>query len=101
MNKIPAPLATCAARPHRVILSPKKQTIVRSRWLATGRLALAALIVGAGTVAAQAPFTFGYTGSLNTARYEHTATLLSNGKVLVAGGFGGGQWLASAELYDP
>jgi hypothetical protein len=39
------------------------------------------------------------TGSLNTARYIHTATLLPNGKVLVAGGQNGD--LASAELYDP
>jgi N-acetylneuraminic acid mutarotase len=46
------------------------------------------------------------TGSLNIARFQHTATLLQNGKVLVAGGnteqpapFGPS--LASAELYDP
>src|ERR1700692_3527770 len=49
---------------------------------------------------ADAPFTFGNTGSLGTAREYHTATLLPNGKVLVAGGYNGG-FLASAELYDP
>jgi len=37
----------------------------------------------------------------NTSRDEHTATLLPNGKVLVAGGFGSGSGLNSAELYDP
>ncbi len=41
------------------------------------------------------------TGSLGTARDYHTATLLPNGKVLVAGGFGNSGILASAELYDP
>jgi hypothetical protein len=40
------------------------------------------------------------TGSLNTARAAHTATLLPNGKVLVAGGYNGSN-LTSAELYDP
>ena len=38
------------------------------------------------------------TGSLNTARCNHTATLLPNGNVLVAGGEGLGR-LASVELY--
>ena len=43
-----------------------------------------------------------YTGNLNTARSNHTATLLLNGKVLVAGGHTD-EWgqLNSAELYDP
>lgn len=41
-----------------------------------------------------------YTGSLNVERVGHTATLLANGKVLVAGGYNNG-YLRSAELYDP
>ena len=42
------------------------------------------------------------TGSLNTGRFEYTATLLPNGMVLVAGGFdSNNNVLASAELYDP
>jgi hypothetical protein len=48
--------------------------------------------------------TFQKTGSMNVARTSHTATLLANGEVLVAGGDNsgvGGGWLASAELYNP
>ena len=44
---------------------------------------------------------FENTGSLAAARSEHTATLLQNGKLLVAGGEGSGHsFLARAELYD-
>src|SRR4029077_10660015 len=49
---------------------------------------------------AGAPFTFSNTGSLNIPRFLHTATLLPNGKVLVAGGDSGSGELSSAELYD-
>ncbi len=47
--------------------------------------------------------TFTTTGSLNTARYSHTATLLSNGLVLIAGGstLNGASAMTSAELYNP
>jgi len=39
---------------------------------------------------------------MNTRRAAHTATLLDNGKVLVAGGFAGDEnSLASAEIFDP
>jgi VCBS repeat-containing protein len=41
------------------------------------------------------------TGNLNIGRVEHTATLLPNGKVLVAGGYDSRDFLNSAELYDP
>jgi hypothetical protein len=42
------------------------------------------------------------TGNTTMARFAHTATLLLNGKVLIAGGMEqNGVWLDSAELYDP
>ncbi len=41
------------------------------------------------------------TGSMETSRYDHTATLLPNGKLLVAGGYNFDTALTSAELYDP
>ena len=41
------------------------------------------------------------TGNLSGATSWHTATLLQNGKVLVAGGWGGDRPLRKAELYDP
>jgi hypothetical protein len=44
--------------------------------------------------------TFTPTGSLGSARYNASAATLSNGKVLIAGGFNGVSYPANAELYD-
>src|SRR5947208_2255221 len=61
-------------------------------------------------VRAQSADTFTPTGALNTGRFGHTATLLPNGKVLIAGGVYSHpripidayfDVLATAELYDP
>ena len=69
------------------------------------RVACPLLLLSGGLVLVQpcagASGMFVETGSLNTARFSHTATLLPNGKVLVAGGMGvGGVELGSAEIYD-
>ena len=46
--------------------------------------------------------TFARTGDLNVRRELHTATLLANGKVLIAGGVDAGdEPIVAAELYDP
>src|SRR5262245_34703781 len=70
-----------------------------------GLLVLCALPVG--NVNAQAPETFVLTGSMTTQRQSHTAILLKDGRVLIAGGFlrvnpnGLTVDQASSELYDP
>ena len=70
---------------------------------------LAQLIIGTALLAASvdqalaqsASTSWTFTGSLNTPRDGHTATLLPNGKILVIGGSGPADSPASAELYDP
>jgi large repetitive protein len=58
-----------------------------------------------GTVYDSATGTSSATGNMITTREDHTATLLPDGRVLVAGGAAPSGWswvwLASAEIYDP
>jgi hypothetical protein len=44
--------------------------------------------------------TWSMSQSLNVGRYEHTASLLPTGKLLVVGGYNGASALADAEIYD-
>ena len=60
-----------------------------------------AFLVCVSPVSAQSPGTFTATGNMATARLFHTATLLTDGRVLITGGGYAGFPLATTEIYDP
>ncbi len=64
-------------------------------------LVVLSLVIGAPPTTVHASGNWNKTGSMNVARINHTATLLQNGEVLVAGGTNSTAYLASAELYNP
>ena len=90
---------------HTATLLPSGDVLAAGGFDGSGLLASAEIYNRGGSRAFRVGIgTWTTTGSLATGRYGRTATLLSNGKVLVAGGIGGGYsspFLTSAELYDP
>jgi hypothetical protein len=58
-------------------------------------------VAGAELYSPTGKMEFTPTGSMSVPRAYHTATLLADGKVLIAGGLNSNGYLASAELYDP
>ena len=65
-----------------------------------------AQVTDANSLTATQPLGIFVAGSLNASRYQHSATTLDNGQILVAGGVncpasGACTYLNSAELYDP
>ncbi len=87
------------------ILNSLTGGLLSSTSILARRVALPLLFLGAGLLLVQpcaADSVFRATGSLATARYNHTATLLPSGKVLVAGGTDTAfHAVTSSELYDP
>jgi hypothetical protein len=80
------------------------RALLMTRTLVPSGLIIIGLLSGPAVQASTGSGTFALTVSLNTARYNHSATLLPSGEVLVSGGLGvNGVYtsLASAELYDP
>jgi hypothetical protein len=72
-----------------------------ARPLAAGLLAAALLVLTQASSPAAPAGRWTTTGSMHGPRTDHTATLLAEGRVLVAGGFGPSGVLATAEIYDP
>lgn len=64
-------------------------------------LVIVVVLLVALNASAFAGGTWSYTGSLHNARDGHTATFLSNGNVVVAGGENNNGAIASTEVYSP
>ena len=63
---------------------------------------LAATLGSTAVASAQSTGTFTLTGNMTAPRSQHSATLLPDGRVLIAGGgVGNASILTSAEIYDP
>ena len=103
----------CGAQAAGVFFSTGAMTVPRSQHTATlladGRVLLTGGTLGdfGGTVLKSTEIYDPSTGAFTPAadmregRRMHSATLLADGRVLIAGGYAGAAPIASAELYDP
>jgi len=88
-------LATPRAQHSATLLTSGKVLVAGGQTSASGFVPTASMETYDPAAGAFAP-----AAAMGTPRYAHTATLLRDGKVLLAGGMGGSA-LASAERYDP
>lgn len=94
---IPANELIAARAGHTATLLPNGKVLVAGGYAQSGT----GFSLGTAELFDPATGAWTATGPLNTSRWQHTATLLPNGNVLVAGGFGASGYLLSAEVYDP
>ena len=83
---------------HALLAGLRPASLILARRIAVPILLTAGMVVVQPSAGQSGTWT--ETGDLITARWDHTATLLPDGMVLVAGGKNNVP-LASAELYDP
>jgi WD40 repeat protein len=84
---------------HTASLLPNGTVLVSGGYNGTAALDSAELYDPANCSVSSNPWTLITSTMTGGARYNHTATLLQNGKVLVSGGYSGTAALDSAELY--
>ncbi len=82
---------------HTATLLPSGEVLLSGGFDGFNPLGTAELYTGGSTASSFTPTS----GSLATAREQHTATLLAGGKVLLAGGAAGATPISGAELFDP
>jgi len=94
---------TTARADHTATLLPNGKVLVAGGFQSTLRDHMTYTYLNSAEIYDSPPGAWSPTGSMSTVRSDHTATLLPNGKVLVAGGFNLYylNYLTTAELYDP
>src|SRR5437879_8043446 len=99
----------CPSTDEKLLLATMSPSSRTSQTFCGGASALALVLLGMVTSAlaadAQSPDAFIATDPMSVDRHWHTATLLRDGRVLIAGGVSvgrtGNTYLASAEIYNP
>src|SRR5882672_5155167 len=85
---------------HLRPVSARPAMETKTRHILPVEFAVAVLALTVSVIQPANAASWGTNGPMANGRQYHTATLLSNGKVLVAGGQNAG-YLSSVELYDP
>ena len=107
LRKVPARIRSAMSAATRTIEAESRPGGSRrhlQEWAKKALLFLSLLLCWEPALAQQrsdVPGIFSGTDNLGAQRSRHTATLLPNGRILVAGGLSGTVALASAELLDP